>query len=176
MKKTNAKANEAKNEFKRIAESGNYDDVKYATNVDAPVDRFMAICSRGGKDYLVDHTENIREVFEADELRPNIGSVTPATFRVGDKWGMVDSRGEIILEAKYDSVIQDANDFILLKADGKEGLIAAGHIIDPKFDSIDIWADEYVKVTLNGAEGYIDENDEFTTDRSEAYYNNQMFL
>lgn len=177
--KIKSKANEAQNVINRIAEAGKYDVVKYMTNSDAPVECFMAICSRGDKDYLVDYKEeNIKEVFEADELRPNLGSVTPATFRVGDKWGMVNSRGEIILEAKYDSVIQDANDFILLKADGKEGLIAGGHIIAPKFDSIDIWADEkdYIKVTLNGVDGYIDENDEFTTDRSEAYYDNQMFL
>lgn len=176
MKKTNAKADEANNEINRITESGNYDAVKYSTNPDAPVDRLMAICSRGDKDYLVDHTESIREVFEADELRPNIGSVTPATFRVGDKWGMVNSRGEIILEAKYDSVNPDANEFIFLKLGGKEGFIAGGNIIDPKFDSIEIGADDYLEVSFNGEKGYVDENDEFTLDRTEAYYNMNMFL
>ncbi len=175
--KTMTQEKTIENEIKRIKEAGKYDSVKYLTYPDTPTNCFMAICSRSGKDYLVDHSgEDIREVFEADELRANLGSVTPATFRIGDKWGLVNSRGEIILEAKYDSVIQDANDFILLKKDEKEGLIAAGHIIPPKFDSIDIWGDDYIKVSLNGYDGYIDENDEFTTDRSEACYGNQMFL
>ncbi|MDE7350506.1 MAG: WG repeat-containing protein [Muribaculaceae bacterium] len=169
--------NKLKAERNRIAEAGKYDVIKWQCMPDAPVSRFLSICSRGGKDYLVDHTnETVVEVFEADEIKPNLGYITPATFRIGDKWGIVSSSGEIILEAKYDSVIQDANDFIYIELDGKAGLIADGHIIEPKFDSIDIWDDDYIKVTLNGEDGYIDENDEFTTDRSEAFYGNQMFL
>ena len=169
--------NNIKKEAKRISESGNYDAVKYMTYPDAPVSRFLSICSRGDKDYLVDHTsETVVEVFEADELKPNLGYITPAIFRIGVKWGIVSSSGEFILEPMYDSVIQDANDFIYIELDGKAGLIADGHIIEPKFDSIYIWDDDYIKVTLNGDDGYIDENDEFTTDRSEAFYGNQMFL
>ncbi|MDE6561338.1 MAG: WG repeat-containing protein [Muribaculaceae bacterium] len=164
-------------EIKRIAEAGKYDAVKYVTNPEAPTDCFMAIGSRGGKDYLVDHSgEDIREVFEADELRANLGSVTPATFRSGDKWGIVNSKGEVILDAKYDSVMQDANDFVFLTLNGKEGFIAGGHVFEPQFDSVRIGDDEYIEVSLNGAKGYIDENDEFTTDRSEAYYHMMMFL
>ncbi|MDE5880150.1 MAG: WG repeat-containing protein [Muribaculaceae bacterium] len=166
-----------KSEIKRIAEAGRYDAIKYVTDPDTPTDIFMAICSRSGKDYLVDQTEeNIKEVFEADEIKANPGSVTPAAFRLGCKWGMVNSKGEVILEAKYDSVRPDANDFVFLTLDGKEGFIAGGHVFEPQFDSVEIGEDEYIEVTLNGEKGYLDEGDMFTTDRSEAYYNYMMFL
>ena len=169
--------NKLKEERKRIFDAGKYDEIKSQPMPDAPVGRFISICSRGGKDYLVDHTgEDIIEVFEADELCPNLGYSIPATFRSGDKWGLVNGNGDIIIEAKYDSVRPDANDYIFLTLDGKEGFIAGGHVFEPQFDSVKIGDDEYIEVTLNGAKGYIDENDEFTTDRSEAFYNYQMFL
>lgn len=166
-----------KKEYQHITDAERYEEVKFFTKSGAPVDRLMAICSRGGKDYLVDHTEDIlKEVFVADELCPNLGFVTPATFRIGDKWGMVNVYGDIILEAKYDSIKPDANDYVFLTLDGKEGFIAGGYLIEPKFDSVEIGADEYIEVTLNGVKGYIDENGEFTTDRDEAYYHYMMFL
>ena len=175
--KTMTQEKTIENEIKRIKEAGRYDSVKYLTYPDTPTDCFMAICSRSGKDYLVDHSgEYIREVFEADELRANLGSLTPATFRIGDKWGLVNGNGDIIIEAKYDSVRPDANDYIFLTLDGKEGFIAGGHVFEPQFDSIEIGDDEYIEVTLNGEKGYIDESDEFTPDRSEAYYNYMLFV
>lgn len=177
MQTTTSMDNKSNNEVKRIAESGNYDEVKYLTSHDAITDCFMAICSRGGKEYLVNHTgESIKEVFEADELRPNLGSVTPATFRVGDKWGIVNSKGEVMLEAKYDTVTPDANGYVFLTLGGKSGFIVGDHVIEPQFDHVAIGDDEYIEVTLNGVQGYLDENDSFTADKSEAYYNYLMLV
>lgn len=178
MKEKTNQANESQKEMKNIVEAGNYDKVKFLTDsATESGDVLLAICSRGGRDYLINYRGGIiEEVFEADELRPNLGSITPAAFRVGDKWGMVNSRGEVFLEAKYDSVKPDVNEYIFLRLNGKEGFIAGGHIIEPRFDSITVAADDYLEVTLNGVKGYVDENDEFTTDRAEAYYNIMMFI
>lgn len=166
-----------KKDIDLIAASGKYAQVKFITIPEAPTDLKVAICRRGAKDYLVEYSEEeVREVFEADEIRPNLASITPTTFRTDNKWGMVNSRGTIILEAKYDSVEPDANDFIFLTLDSKQGFIAGGKIFEPEFDTVKIGAKEYLEVSLNGKSGYIDENDKFTTDKSEAYYNYMMFV
>lgn len=176
MKNTEVQDNKFQKEIKRIKEAGNYEEVKYITIPDYPTDCLMAICRRGSHEYLVNYTgDTVKEVFKADELLPDLGSIPPATFRIGDKWGMVNSEGEIMIEPKYDSIKLDANLFIFLSNNGKEGFIAGLRIFEPKFDSVQIGEDDYIEVTLNGIKGYIDENDQFTTDKSEAYYNFMMY-
>lgn len=146
-----------------------YRTIKFYTTHGVPAEAVRAICSLDDKDYLV----NCRgeEVFTADELKAGIGDVTPAPFRKGDKWGIVNSEGRIILEARYDRVTPDFNGYCFLSLDGKEGFIDPfGNVIEPRFDSIEIDSDDRLLVSLDGRRGYVDEAGEFTDDIDNAYY------
>lgn len=134
----------------------------------------FTIETRNGKDHLLDYKGD--EIFAADEIKPNMLTLTPFIFRNGDKYGMVCGHGDVILDPVYDSIRPDANGFTFLTRDGKEGFIANGHLIEPIYDKIEVDADDNILVTLNGVEGYIDENDTFTTDPDLALYSMSMFL
>ncbi|MDE6393703.1 MAG: WG repeat-containing protein, partial [Duncaniella sp.] len=106
-----------------------------------------------------------------------VESICPATFAIDGKWGMVNSHGEIVIEPEYDWIKPDANGFCFIGLDGKEGFIApTGVVIEPVYDSVEIGPDEYIVVTLGDKKGYVDEFDEFTEERSEAYYNYLMCI
>lgn len=151
-----------------------YDSVKCFTKFPFPQDQCCAIASRNGKDYFINSLG--QEVFEADEIKPYLDLGSIASFRDDTKWGIVKSSGNILLPAKYDSISFGSNGFIFLSLDQKEGFIADNAIIEPQYDSIDIDEDDNLMVTLNGQKGYINENDKFTPEKSEAYYNLNMFL
>ncbi len=151
-----------------------YAKVKYYTTFGIPAEDNYAIVSLNGKDILVNGAGD--EVFEADELKPNIGGIVPVLFRKGDKWGIAGSKGEIILPALYDSITPDGNGFTILTSDGKIGFMANGHVVEPKFDDIDLCGADYIIVTVDGKQGYVDENDEFTTCEDDAYYSAEMYL
>lgn len=152
-----------------------YDVIKWFPRCGVPSDECFTIASRDNRDYLINPQGE--EIFEADEIKPHLASITPVVFRSGEKWGMADKTGRISLPAKYDSIELDANGFIFLKAGGKIGFVASYRsVIEPQFDSIELDKNDYLIVTLNGVKGYVDENDTFTTDHKNAYYNMQMFL
>lgn len=151
-----------------------YDEIKCHV-VDDKCFAFAAIATKDDKDYLIGEDGNA--VFEADEIRPNSGSIIPALFKSDDKWGLVNSRGEVILQAGYDTIKPDSNGFYYITLNGKHGLITPfGEVIEPIFDDIELDADDYIVVMLNGKKGYLDEEGEFTEDRKEAYYNMNISL
>ena len=151
-----------------------YDSVKCFTKFPFPKDQCFAIASRNDKDYLINSLGE--EVFEADEIKPYLDLCSIASFRNDTKWGIVKSSGNILLPAKYDSISFGSNGFIFLSLGRKEGFIADSTIIEPQYDSIEFDEDDNLVVTQNGQKGFIDENDKFTTEKSEAYYNLNMFL
>lgn len=146
-----------------------YDEIKFFTTFVTDISSYFVIATKDGKDYLLNYTG--LEVFCADELLPDTASITPARFRRNNKWGIVNSAGQIILDNKYDVISSNDNDFIFLTLNGKEGFIDPfGNIVQPIFDRIEVDADDYLLVTLNGEKGYIDENRNFTTNKTEAFY------
>lgn len=153
----------------------NYTSVKYFNYSPFPKEDCLVIASRNGKDYLINYLGE--EIFEADELKPNLGSICPAMFCIDGKWGIVGATSNVLIPAKYDFIQAGANEFYWLFLDGKEGFIAGADIIEPKFDTITFEGDDdTLVVTLNGRRGYVDENGDFTEEISQAYYNMQMFL
>lgn len=151
-----------------------YDLIEFFTSSGVPVVENYAIGLRNGKDYLINYKGE--EILEADELLPNDKTITPVLFRKAGKWGIAACDGSVVLENTYDSIQFDSNGFVFLYRDEKEGFIACGHVVEPKFDKIEIDDSDNLVVYREGVKGYVDENDEFTSDVEEAYYNMNMFL
>ena len=96
---------------------------------------------------------------------------------INNKWGVIKlPSGEYLIPPECDSVSRNngflfVNDVAIYEKDGKTGVITSdGHFSAPEFDEVEWWDDGAVKVKLNGEWGYIDENDQFTTNEDEAYY------
>jgi len=96
---------------------------------------------------------------------------------INNKWGVIKvPSGEYLIPPVCDSISRDngflfVNDIAIYEKDGKTGVITSnGHFTDPQFDEVEWWDDGAVKVKLKGEWGYIDENDQFTTDEDESYY------
>ena len=164
-----------KNSRGEIVVTPRYEEIKYHT-IDDELDTFKAIATKGSKDYLI--CEEGKAVFEADELRPNSGSICPAIFRTEGKWGVVNRRGEVEIEPLYDSIYPDANGFLFTELGGKEGFIFMPYedVIEPIFERVAIDEDDYIEVVLNGVKGYVDELGEFTEYRDCAYYNMNLIF
>nr|MDE6512564.1 WG repeat-containing protein [Muribaculaceae bacterium] len=148
----------------------NYDDIKVFTSfpINDPTSCFV-IATKNGQDYLLDYLG--RELFRADELCPDYASIIPTRFCRNNKWGIINSAGQIILENKYDHISSRQNGFIFLTLNGKEGFIDPfDNIVEPIFDRIELDTRDYLLVTLNGEQGYLNENRNFTTDSDEAFY------
>lgn len=159
--------------FGEVMVPARYDKVKYDTLYGVPTTRNFTIASRGGRDYLINFRG--KEIFSADEICPNGGAITPAAFRLGDKWGIVGSTGKVRSEM-YDKIRFDSNGFTFLERDGKHGFIFNGVTVEPKFDSIEFDEDDVMTVTLDGREGYVDADGEFTEDPDEAFFRFDMIL
>lgn len=149
-----------------------YDAVKYMTSFAVPADECLAVMTRGDRDYLVD--SHGQEVFEADEIKPNAGSIAPVIFCRNGGWGIAGSNGSVLLEPVFDSIQPDSNGYVFLTLDGKKGLVWGGMTVEPQFDSMDFDASDRLVVTLDGKEGYLDETGAFTADEDEAYFKLDM--
>lgn len=145
-----------------------YDVVNYYDKMSKIDSGCYAIATRNGKDYLVEQGGN--EIFEADEILPNAGGLCPVKFRVGDKWGVANSHGNVLINPKYDEIHFDSNGYVFYKIGDKNGFSLADKMFEPMFDSIEFGEDDVLVVELNGEKGYLDENGVFTTDSDKAYY------
>ena len=75
-----------------------------------------------------------------------------------EKFGIIDTKGKILVEPKLDSIVYDKKDF-LIKKEGKWGWIDAEGktIIEPKFeDAFPFGENELAVVKQNGLYGFID--------------------
>ena len=96
---------------------------------------------------------------------------------INNKWGVIKiPSGEYLIPPECDAVSRSngflfINGLAIYEKDGKTGVISScGHFTKPEFEDIEWWDDGSVKVKYNGEWGFIDENDQFTTDEDEAYY------
>lgn len=153
-----------------------YDQIKYFDQAGIPPRPIQAIAREGDHEWLVG-SHLIGEILYAKEIRPHLASISPVTFRDGDKWNIACAEGFPLLQFGFDKITPDANDFWWISLDGKEGFIAPGFdIIWPEFDSVKVGSDQRIIVTKDGREGYVDEDGEFTTDPDRAYYRFDLVL
>jgi hypothetical protein len=81
------------------------------------------------------------------------------------RYGMVDKKGNRIIDIKYDNLIPHQG-YYIAKLNGKWGYIDKnGNIlIDFKYDSAEAFSDEYARVSRNGKWGFIDKNGNILVD------------
>ncbi len=93
------------------------------------------------------------------------------------KWGIIDlSKKAFIIPLECDEVSNDqgfmfVNGIGTFDINGKTGVIRDdGTFTEAIFEEVDGFPDELVKVKLNGKWGYINEQNQFTEDEDEAYF------
>ncbi len=146
-----------------------YDSLKYMTSLGIPKEEVKAIGVRDDVECVIDYKGH--EFFVAQEIEPGLGLLVPFTFRLGDTWGVGSSGGRIVIPAVMDKIEFGGNGYVFFQKAGKWGLLTPFYsLIPPRFDNIDWDEKDILVVTLDGVEGYIDERDQFTTDRDEAFY------
>lgn len=147
-----------------------YDKILYWSRMDPFGGPENAVARRGDRFVLINLKEG-REVLVADMITPSDLTLTPVVFTVAVKKGLADSKGNMIIPPRYDSISMLLYGFYEIGLNGKCGLcLPDGNIIEPKFYSFDYAEeDEYFKVVLDGHKGFIDENGEFTEDESNAF-------
>lgn len=84
-----------------------------------------------------------------------------ACFKIGDKWGHIDTQGRIVVEAKYDSAsyfgdnglagVMIGNKWGFIDRNGKT-------IIEPQFDDIGEFSEGLASAETDGKWGFIDES------------------
>lgn len=85
--------------------------------------------------YIVDSTEflpvseNVYEELKAFE------SIQPTAYRKGDKWGFVNSKGNVYIEAKWEDAKPFTNGYAAVKENGLWGYInsSGNYVIEPQF-------------------------------------------
>ena len=88
----------------------------------------------------------------------------------GNKAGVIDSVGNIIVPIEMDKIYNFCNSIAVLVKNGKYGMLSYdGRFIEPIFDSIEGECDCFVSVTYNGKEGYINKDGLFTECYDEAF-------
>lgn len=152
-----------------------YDKIVWFQSSSIPEDRCFSIGLRNGMAYLINPKGE--EVYSANEIRPNIGSIVPSICREGEKWGIVNSKGEYIIKPQYDKISSELNGFWFLELNGKHGFITPfNELFEPVYDKVGFDDLDFLTVSLGGKVGYIDEEGEFTEDLGEACYHLQMCI
>lgn len=97
------------------------------------------------------------------------------------KWGVLNlTTLSFLIPVECDKIYADSgfmftNGIGYYEKDGKTGVISAsGEFTGAIFDEVDGDPDGFVKVKYNGEWGFINEENEFTTDEEEAYYYSEM--
>lgn len=153
-----------------------YQRIKLVSRFSIPREEIMAIgVDEEGTEFLIDSTGKV--IFDADEIIPESGAFLPFAFRMGDRWGVVGGNAKIIIPPVMDNIEWGGNGYVFFKQDGKYGLRTPfAEMVVPKFDSIGWDNDDFLLVEFKGQKGYLDENLNFTTDESEAYYDFDIAL
>ena len=148
-----------------------YDKILYWSLMDPSGGPENAVARRGDRFVLINLRDG-REVLEADMINPSDQTLTPVVFTVAGKKGLADSKGNMIVPPRYDSISMLMGGFYEIGLNGKYGLcLPDGNIIETKFDALDCEeSEEYFKVVLDGQKGFIDENGDFTEDESNAFF------
>lgn len=152
-----------------------YQRLKLVSRFSLPREEIMAIGVDEEGECLINHRGEI--VFAADKISPQCGAFIPFAFKLGYRWGVCGANSKIIIPPSFDKIEWAGNGFIFFKQDGKYGLRTPfGQMIAPQFDTIGWDSDDYLTVEFEGKKGYLDENNAFTSDKSEAYYTFQIAL
>ncbi|MBX7242998.1 MAG: WG repeat-containing protein [Bacteroidia bacterium] len=85
---------------------------------------------------------------EAQELIP---------YRKGDKWGLADTSGKVVVKCEYDGISFPENGMIYVKLKNETGIIDASGktILEPKYKSVGYFHDHLAFINEKGKWGYI---------------------
>ena len=98
-----------------------------------------------------------------EKCEVNIPADELTAVKKDGKWGFVDTKGNVVIESKFDYAYDFEDGCALVKLDGKFGYIdtKGNFVIEPKFDDAYNFSDGLAQVELDGKWGFIDTKGNF---------------
>lgn len=111
-----------------------YDNIPLNSQDCCAVDGVCVVADSKG--YYILNTENLEPVsIEYYEELKAFECMQPTSYRKGDKWGFVNSQGEIYIEAEYEDAMPFVNGYAAIKRNGLWGYIDKENnmVVEPMF-------------------------------------------
>lgn len=119
----------------------------------------IAVVYEDGKGGVLDI---VKDGFLTDSQFDSVGlfSFGFLPFRVGDKWGVIDSTGQYVLQSQFLSVTPLPNGYFAAASENGYGIVdtSSNQIVETKYDSFDLFEGRFVRLDSAGRPDWFDLN------------------